>query len=227
MREHYWAIVKVNLVDRVHDETEFNAWYDEHHVPEFVDQDGFHRGWRVQTIPHDATRGDPGQEFAAVYEIDSIDAFRHALDVSPTAGHSWGEWEGRVSDWSRLFYRVVAVHERDGGRGSYWVVMRADFAGDSDEEHAFNDWYTTTHMPEVCEHAGFHRAWRLAAHPDSNQLGEAELRYTAVYEVDSPDDFLAARAGSTAWDGLWEKNITDWRRSFHRLILSYAPSRPS
>ena len=62
-------------------------------------------------MPHAATIGDPGQEYAAIYAIDSVEPFRTALDASPTAGHSWGEWEGRVSHWSRLFYELLAAHE--------------------------------------------------------------------------------------------------------------------
>ena len=215
----FWAIVKVNLVDPKSDTDEFNRWYDELHVPEFVGQEGFHRGWRVQVEPDPSQIGDPAQEFAAVYEIDTVASFKKALDLSPTAGHSWGDWEGRVSDWSRRFYRILARHEADGNKGRYWAIIRTDFTGGEAQERKFNEWYTREHMPGVCANSGFHRAWRLQAEPSPFQLGGEEFKYWAVYEVDRPEDMVAARDGKPAWNGLWQSQVVGWARSYHRLLF--------
>ncbi len=127
----YWAIVSVNLVRRTADAAAFNNWYDKLHVPEFVASTGFSHGWRISHIPHSGQRGNDPQEYSAIYDVDRIEDFVAALDASPSAGHSWGEWEGRVSDWTRFFFQVLYHQPLKGrARGKAWVLIRSELDRD-------------------------------------------------------------------------------------------------
>lgn len=212
-----WAVVRISLVDTERDAAEFNEWYDELHVPEFVSQPGFVRAWRTEKVEHEHALGDVDEQYAATYEVDSVPSFEAALDASPTAGHSWLAWEGRVEKWKRTFFRVIGGLERDGAKGSYWAIIRANYVGNREEE--FNRWYDEVHMPEVASNPGFHRAWRLRHEPSASQLGEARHRYWAVYEIDDPQNMVDALRGTTPWGGEWQDDVADWTRTYHRLLL--------
>jgi|SRR5579862_5199107 len=216
----FWAVVRISLVDHDRDEAEFNRWYDGVHVPEFVAQPGISHGWRTAKVEHEHELGDIDEQFAAVYELDTIPSFEAALDASPTAGHSWFAWEGRVEKWKRTFFRVRATHENDPDRGEFWAIVRANYAGDREEE--FNRWYDEEHMPGVASNPGFHRAWRLEHEPSESQIGPARHRYWAVYEIDDPQDLVEALRGKAAWGGQWQDDVADWTRTYHRLLLELA-----
>lgn len=219
---NFWAIVSVNLVNRAVDENEFNEWYDRLHVPEFVACDGFSYGWRIGHTENDAQRGEDTQEFSAIYAIDQIDHFTEALDASPTAGHSWMEWDGRISDWTRLYYMLLfKLDLRPGDLGKTWVLVQSTLKDNaSAEEDEFVNWYLHEHMPEICDRAKAHRAWLLRAHRHDSQLGDHPTDFLAVYEVESPDMFVNAREGQVPWGGTWEPRLAEWRRSFHDVLLN-------
>ena len=166
----FWAVVRISLVDTQRDAAEFNAWYDDIHVPEFVEQPGIDHAWRTEQVERDHQLGEVDEQYAAIYQLDEIASFQAALDSSPTAGHSWFAWEGRVEKWKRTFFRVLTHFERDDGRGRYWATIRVSYVGDDESE--FNRWYDEEHMPEVASNPGFHRAWRLKHEPSESELGD-------------------------------------------------------
>jgi hypothetical protein len=163
----FWAVIKCNLRDRGTAD-EFNAWYNGEHAPRYITQPGFRRGWRIERFDQAGQRGEPGQRFVAVYEIDSVAAFNAALQRDLAASHPWEQWETRIKDWQRTYYRNLlaygAAYPEREDRGRFWTIVRVDLdVLEDQEEQAFNAWYDSRHIPEVCSFAGFRRAWRLKA----------------------------------------------------------------
>ena len=68
---------------------------------------------------------------------------------------------------------------------------------DPSRDDEYNDWYSNTHIPEVCAVPGFVAARRYRVRGAGDPAGPA---YVAVYEIDSDDleaplNELKARAG--------------------------------
>jgi hypothetical protein len=215
----FWAVVRISLVDTERDAAEFNTWYDDVHVPEFVEQPGIDHAWRTEKVEHEHQLGEVDEQYAAIYQLDAVTSFQSALDASPTAGHSWFAWEGRVEKWRRTFFRVLTRFERDGDRGPYWATIRVSYVGD--EESEFNRWYDEEHMPEVASNPGFHRAWRLKHEPSGSELGVEPRPYWAVYEIDDPQNMVDALRGKRPWGGRWQDDVAGWTRTYHRVLLEH------
>ncbi|QIX28728.1 hypothetical protein ncot_10370 [Nocardioides sp. JQ2195] len=62
--------------------------------------------------------------------------------------------------------------------GAYVLTVRADV--EPEAEVAFNEWYNTTHLPEVLECPGFVAAARY-------ECIEGEPQFLSVYQLDRPD----------------------------------------
>lgn len=57
---------------------DFNRWYDETHIPELLQVDGFTRATRYEAAE--------GGSFLAVYEVDDVDAAQAALAAAQSSG---------------------------------------------------------------------------------------------------------------------------------------------
>lgn len=221
----FWAVIRCNLRDPSLADA-FNRWYNLQHAPRYIAQPGFRRGWRLERLERPGQRGDPGQRYLAVYDIDAVAAFNAALDRDLAEGHPWEEWETRVKDWQRTYYRLLLSFGDalpvSGDRGRFWTIVRVDLDGlDETRERAFNIWYDTRHIPELCSAPGFRRVWRLMLEPHDNDLGPRGQKYVAVYETDNPDDVPAARRGADPWDGIWAGHIRHWEIGFYRKLYDH------
>lgn len=219
----FWAVIKCNLRDPS-EAKKFNAWYNEQHAPRYVAQPGFRRGWRLERLDREGQRGDPGQRYLAIYEIDAVADFNAALDRDLAESHPWEEWEDKVADWQRTYYRTLlsfgSPNATGAGDDGYWTIVRVDFAGLNDsQERAFNAWYDKQHVPEIGSFPGFHRAWRLKLEPDANDLGARGQKYMAIYETDQPDYLPRVRRGKTPWDGIWGDYVSNWQVGFYRKLF--------
>lgn len=221
-----WSVVKASISAQGRDrEEEFNAWYNDQHVPEWVAKPGFRRGWRLRELDHPAQERAHVHGYYATYELDSVTAFNDALAQSH--GAPWGSWQEYVGshliDWERTYYRVLATIAPDEVDAPYWAIVKTDFHGSEEEEQEFNRWYDERHLPELVSHAGFQGGWRLRVLPDAGDLGERRQRYWAVYRVRSIEDFARARQaraerGLPPWDGLWEDNLRDTRIDCYAMV---------
>jgi hypothetical protein len=223
----FWAAVKANITEEGRpSESAFSDWWSEEHVPLFTARDGFISGRRLRLADESAKDGSAEHKYLAIYEVDSIAAFNSALDAGPP----WGPWHDEIDryvcDWERTYYRVLSLHEVSGGSGQHFAIVKLDFAEEAASREAeFNDWYTNKHVPELCAHPGFHRAWRLSVAEDANDLGPRRQHYWAVYEVDSPSDFVRARAnrvesGIQPWDGLWGPELLNIQMDHYEVIYA-------
>jgi hypothetical protein len=76
-----------------------------------------------------------------------------------------------------------------------------------DREDEYNDWYSKTHIPEVCAIDGVVGATRYKL-SDATPLGPDAHRYTAVYELEADDlGSVLAEIGARAMDG--RMNMSD------------------
>jgi hypothetical protein len=226
-----WSVVKASISAAGRSrEAEFNDWYNRQHVPEWVAQPGFVRGWRLRALEHPTQTHLHEHGYYAVYELDSATAFNDALARSH--GAPWGEWQEYVGshliDWERTYYRTIAAIAPDEVDAPYWAIVKTDFQGSQAQEREFNRWYDAVHFPELISHPGFQGGWRLAVLPDDGDLGPRRQRYWAAYRVRSIDDFAAARAsraerGLPPWDGLWQGNLVNTRIDCYEIVHYEAP----
>ena len=157
MSQLYWGVVRASITDAGREyEGPLNEWWSYEHMPDFVALEGFRRGWRLRTIEHESAIGDPDQLYSAAYEIESVDAFSAALEAFHPP---WGPWQEHIDDWlidwSRTYYRLLGTFDEQSDDGGYWAIVRASLSLDGpDQEQEFNDWYTNTHMPEICDNPG-------------------------------------------------------------------------
>lgn len=64
------------------------------------------------------------------------------------------------------------------------IMVVQSAPADPDREDEFNDWYNTSHLPEICAVPGFTGARRYKVHgvPDG-----ASPAYLAIYEIEADD----------------------------------------
>ncbi|MEQ8349154.1 MAG: DUF4286 family protein [Sneathiellaceae bacterium] len=207
----FWAVIKCNLVDPETADA-FNAWYNASHAPRYIRQPAFRRGWRLERLDHAAQRGDPGQRYQAIYEVDAVADFNAALDRDHAESHPWEDWETRIRDWQRTYYRLLGA--RGGprppaaGQGGFWSVERVDLQGlDAAGEAEFNRWSDARHLPALAAAPGVRRAWRLKLEPDANDLGPRGQAWLTICEADAADSLAVARDGAPLHDGLWAGHV--------------------
>jgi hypothetical protein len=169
--------------------------------------------WLLETAHHSSQLGAPDYPYLAVLEGRASPSDSHSSVFEPQ-GHS-----ALLRDSHQVAYRVLATVDRDPVAGAYWAIVHVNFRGSPADEEAFNAWYSMKHMPEVCSNPGFHRAWRLCLESPRQQTTNADFKYWAVYEINSPADFAEVRRRNlNPWDGLWQSQVEGFWRTYHRLI---------
>ena len=78
---------------------------------------------------------------------------------------------------------------------------------DPAREDEFNNWYTHTHLPQVCSVPGFVAARRYKVCVDGAGASPPEYKYLAVYDIDA-DDIAGAVAEFRARSAAGEVSIS-------------------
>jgi hypothetical protein len=110
----------------------------------------------------------------------------------------------------------------------YVLIVSMDVA--PGKEALFNEAYDHEHLPNLLKVPGVRAATRLRTEPASfivggerKQLtGEGMPKYTAVYEIDSPDVLTSAAWAEAGELGRWTKEVrpfTSNRRHIVRKVL--------
>jgi hypothetical protein len=99
----YWFMVRLDFTEPSK-EAEFGAWY-ERHLQELAALPGFIRAYRLQVEPTPNARGEPGQTYVAMYELESMDAWNSLPAGRPPFD---GLWLPYIKNWTRTFYKEVA-----------------------------------------------------------------------------------------------------------------------
>jgi hypothetical protein len=100
----------------------------------------------------------------------------------------------------------------------YLFVVRMDV--DADKEALFNEVYDVEHVPNILKVPGVRSATRLVGEPFTMSIGGAATkkqhegpRYTAVYEIDSPEVLLSPQWAKQAELGRWPSEVRPYTRN--------------
>jgi len=106
----------------------------------------------------------------------------------------------------------------------YLFIVSMDVA--AEKEAVFNEVYDSEHIPNLLKVAGVRAATRLRTEPASITIGgktlsltgEGAPRYTAIYEIDSPE-VLASPAWAEAGElGRWPTEVRPYTTNRHHIL---------
>ena len=109
-------------------------------------------------------------------------------------------------------------------------VLTAAMDVEPSKEALFNEVYDTEHCPSLLQVPGVIAIARLKLEPLTMSIGgekktivfESEPRYSAVYEVESPDVLVSAAWAKAVEDGRWPAHVRPYtknrRHTLHRRI---------
>ena len=203
----------------------FLRWWADEHQPEFLRSPGVRKAWLLERVDVDGQIGEQPQRYCALYEVDTVQSFRRALDQGPP----WGEWQKYVDDWlvdwTRTYRRVSSkLGSASLQPGDHVSLVGAEVQlATADEHRAFAHWYDGKHIPELLGHSGVLGAMRTVLHRTPDELGTPAFGYWTLYVQSDPSALIRARAerfarSVPAWDGTWAPHVTNWSLSAHRVL---------
>jgi len=105
----------------------------------------------------------------------------------------------------------------------YVFVVSMDV--DADKEALFNEVYDTEHVPLISKVPGVRGATRMQGQDFTMQLGGKTMtkkheaaRYTAIYEIDSPEVLLTPAWAEAAEKGRWPGEVRPFTRNRSHAI---------
>ena len=105
----------------------------------------------------------------------------------------------------------------------YVFVVSMDV--DADKEALFNDVYDSEHVPLICKVPGVRGASRMKGEDFRMQLGgkvenqaHGAARYTAIYEIDSPDVLMTKEWAAAAEQGRWPGQVRPFTKNRSHAI---------
>jgi hypothetical protein len=200
-------LVYTDLIDPKYDE-DFNAWYDQVHLPQLLSLPGF-----LDAARYVAVKGGP--HYLAAYELESVDA----LQTPEYKNRSRSDWEERASPRviGKNFARLVGeqifpsgVEQLDRGMAPVLQIGRMSVPEDIDQE--WNDWYNEEYIPGYRKVPGVLYARRY-------RIVDGDVRYTTVYEFENegvPD--------SPEWN--YQRDNSSPRSGQMRDAMTMAPGSP-
>jgi hypothetical protein len=189
-------------------EDEFNRWYNERHVADFVACPGINRASRYESLV-----GEP--RYYAIYDLDGPEAV-----VTPQVRKVWG-WgpvapfvrnsHGRV--YVKTFSLESDVNDRAGdGPADFVLVTSSDVI--SGQEAAFEEWYNETHVPEILACPGFLSAARY-------RCIDGEPMFLALYDLDRPDALETPEMKRVHGWGPMTPYLRDFHARVYRRFFTY------
>jgi hypothetical protein len=97
---------------------------------------------------------------------------------------------------------------------------------DADKEALFNEVYDTEHIPNLLKVPGVRSARRYVLEPLKMSIGgerksviaEGEPRYSAHYEIDSPDVLVSEAWAMAVEQGRWPGEVRPYTRNRHHVL---------
>ena len=187
------AILFSEMIPPPGEDAQFNAWYDEDHIPVRMAAPGFVSGQRY--------RRTDGPEYLAVYEVDALSAFSTPeygkIKASPT--DLTRHMLSHVSGFTRYLGEEVDVVRQPEGETLDAPILYAVW-GNVPEQHLeeFDAWYAQDHIPILMQTPD----WRMVRrfHITGGEpvaYNRLALHYLAdVRALESPE---RARARATEW----------------------------
>lgn len=231
----YW--VGMNTPPSMDDATlaSFNRFYSDTHVPEVVKHNpGFVRGSRYELLGPDP-RGDFGPRWLAVYEMaDQVaaDTYTAAADrAARNPAYTPGPpgWRDVSIVW-RIIWRQLTERGTAAEPPTSIFLVGMNVPADTDQAglEAFNDFYNSTHVPEVMTVGGYARATRFERYQAFAHPAPGCPRFLAIYEADeattnanqgrpaAPSPVPGGRS-FTPGPPVWEQHDTMWRLVYRRM----------
>lgn len=217
MSDRFWffstAFVPADLAD------DAAKWYAAERLEQHLSVPGCSAAWLLGTITHKDTHGTAFPNVIAVYEVAEPVSFSAGVFETSI---EWGEFAPSLTDAKRLTRRVLCEYAARPEVHDVWASVRINFVDlphkDRLQEVAFNEWYDTKHVPEICAFPGFSHAWRLARTGRRLHVPYDE-DYWAIYAVDEPATLMKPVLNPW-WDGVWQNNVEpgSLARSYHRVL---------
>jgi hypothetical protein len=105
----------------------------------------------------------------------------------------------------------------------YLFVVSMDV--EPDKEALFNEVYDSEHVPNILKVPGVRAATRMAGEAFTHSIGGAKTekqhegpRYTAIYEIDSPQVLLSPEWAKHAEAGRWPAQVRPHTHNRHHAL---------
>jgi hypothetical protein len=215
----YLCFVRFDLVHKEFDR-EFNIHFDDH-IQELANRPGYSTAWRTQELRGADNDGVLEQEYQQVYAINDPALFKSFPQNPPPPVMEKEPWRRDLSNWARVFYRVLSLLEKDPRAGRCWARCECNFLGTAAEQMRFQS-ESTGYLKHVLELPGIHRAWQLQHAVHAAQIGPDPVGvYMFLFEVDAPENLFDPSLGE---ERLALKAGQEFAgRHFARLLLKAEP----
>lgn len=219
----YMGIVRFDLLNKEFDQG-FNKHFDEH-IQELADKPGYSTAWRTREIRGSGNDyyndGIMEQEYQQIYAITEPGVFKSFPSNPPPPAHEKEPWRRDMSNWGRVFYRVLSLVEKDPRAGRCWVRCDYNFRGSAEQENRFvTD--NAQHIQRVLALPGVHRAWQLQHAPSPAQIAaDPAGKYMNLYEIDAPENLYDPSLGEERLPLKAGQEFAG--RHFARLLLKAEP----
>ena len=217
----YLCFVRFDLPNKEFDR-QFNRHYDAH-IQELADKPGYSTAWRTQELRGADNQGVMDQEYQQIYAISDPGLFKSFPQNPPPPVMENEPWRRDLTNWGRVFYRVLSLVEKDPRAGRCWARCEGVFRGTGAEEKEFQA-KSAQHLQHVLELPGIHRAWQLQHAPHPAQIGSNPAgNYMNMYEADAPENLFDPSLGEERLPLNAGQEFAG--RHFARLLLKAEPQR--
>jgi hypothetical protein len=194
------------------DEGEFNAWYDEEHVPLRLAVPGFLNARRYKAAEAD------GPRYLALYELESVDVLKTNQYQGLARERSQRETDmlRRIPMMDRRVARLVLDGPEWTKEAPYQLIVCMTPPEKGEED--FVEWYRQEHIRMLLDVPGWRRV-RLFQQVEGD--GPA---FMAVHELETPDVFEQPsyeKSISTPWRQRIRSSVSRYERNLFKLWRTF------
>lgn len=202
----------------------FNRHFDEH-IQELANKPGYSTAWRTRelrgTVEDNYNDGLLEQEYQQIYAVTEPGVFNSFPSNPPPPVREKEPWRRDMGNWGRVFYRVLALTEKDNRAGRCWARCDYNLRGGASEQARFIA-DSAAHMKRVLELPGIHRAWQMQHAPTPAQIGaDPAGTFLLLYEIDAPENLYDPSLGEDRIPLAAGQEFAG--RHFARLLLKAEP----
>ena len=217
----YLCFVRFDLPNKEFDR-QFNVHYDAH-IQELADKPGYSTAWRTKELRGADNQGVMEQEYQQIYAISDPALFKSFPQNPPPPVTEDEPWRRDLTNWGRVFYRVLSLAEKDSRAGRCWARCESNFRGTAADEEEFQS-NSTQHLKRVLELPGIHRGWQLRHYPHPSQIGpDPAGKHMQLYELDAPENLFDPSLGADRLPLSAGQEFAG--RHFAQLLLKAEPRR--
>lgn len=169
-------------------EDEYNAWYDNIHIPDVLSTPGFRRARRYLNREYRDGRG----KYMCLYEIETDDFERTMAIRMERRAEENKQGRGSVnrpnlsfSLWRdvawKQFFEMTAPQNSTSGSGK-WLNFVEQYC-DPAREAEYHEWYNHMHIPDILKTPSFVSARRYQI----KEFRDGRGKYLAIYEIETDD----------------------------------------